>query len=116
MARGISYFRNDSEDLSSPIHGYCQTLVSNELGRQWLLKTKFKSDEAVIDFMKSKTVSIIRRTTWRCGKLEKAIVQYLSKHRKATVGDMLQHLETNENARVHDALKRLEKRNILKIV
>lgn len=69
-------------------------------------------------------VVLIRNTTWRCGKLEKSIVRHLHKRNenfgKATVsvGDMMQNLNfTGEKkSEFLDALKRLEKRNIVKLM
>jgi hypothetical protein len=69
-------------------------------------------------------VVLIRNTTWRCGKLEKSIVRHLHKRNenfgKATVsvGDIMQNLNfTGEKkSEFLDALKRLEKRNIVKLM
>jgi hypothetical protein len=69
-------------------------------------------------------VVLIRNTTWRCGKLEKSIVKHLHKRNenfgKATVsvGDIMQNLNfTGEKkSEFLDALKRLEKRNIVKLM
>ena len=69
-------------------------------------------------------VVLIRNTTWRCGKLEKAIVKHLHKKREnlgrkgVSVPDMMQNLEfTGEKKNEFlDALRRLEKRNIIKLM
>jgi len=69
-------------------------------------------------------VVLIRNTTWRCGKLEKAIVRHLHK-RHANFGkpgipikDIMQNLNLAEKKKDEclDAIKRLEKRNIVKIL
>jgi hypothetical protein len=69
-------------------------------------------------------VILIRNTTWRCGKLEKSIVRHLHKRNEnfgkatASVGDIMQNLNfTGEKkSEFLDALKRLEKRNIVKLM
>jgi hypothetical protein len=69
-------------------------------------------------------VVLIRNTTWRCGKLEKSIVQHLYK-RHANFGkpsmpmrDIMQNLNLTGKKKDEclDAIKRLEKRNIVKIL
>jgi hypothetical protein len=70
-------------------------------------------------------IVLIRNTTWRCGKLERLIVNHLL-HRK-TVGfgksemplnEMLQNfsLTGKKKNEFLDALKRLERRNIIRIL
>ena len=69
-------------------------------------------------------VVLIRNTTWRCGKLEKAIVRHLHKKREnlgrkgVSVPDMMQNLNfTGEKKNEFlDALRRLEKRNIIRLM
>jgi hypothetical protein len=69
-------------------------------------------------------VVLIRNTTWRCGKVEKSIVQHLYKrHRNfgkagESVRDIMQHLNFSgaKKDECIDAIKRLEKRNIVKIM
>ena len=69
-------------------------------------------------------VVLIRNTTWRCGKVEKSIVQHLyKKHRNfgksgASVRDIMQNLNFTGSRKDEciDAIKRLEKRNIVKIL
>ncbi|MEM3703427.1 MAG: hypothetical protein QXX79_03275 [Candidatus Bathyarchaeia archaeon] len=69
-------------------------------------------------------VVLIRNTTWRCGKLERLIVKHL--HRE-TIGFgrsgtpltvMLQNFKLTGKKRNEfmDAIKRLERRNIVKIL
>jgi len=68
-------------------------------------------------------VVLIRNTTWRCGKLEKSIVNHLYKKNKnfgktdVSVGDIIQNLDLKGQRKDEclDALKRLEKRNIVKL-
>jgi len=69
-------------------------------------------------------IVLLRNTTWRCGKLERLIVRSLL-HRK-TVGfgksemslnEMLQNFKVTGKKKNEflDALKRLERRNIIRI-
>jgi len=69
-------------------------------------------------------VVLIRNTTWRCGKLERVIVKHLYK-RNANFGkpempikDMLQNFELTGKKKNEflDALRRLERRNIIRIL
>jgi hypothetical protein len=68
-------------------------------------------------------VVLIRNTTWRCGKLEKSIVQHLYKRHQnfgkaeVSVGDIMLNLNITGEKKDEclDALRRLEKRNIVKI-
>jgi hypothetical protein len=68
-------------------------------------------------------VVLIRNTTWRCGKLERVIVRNLWR-RNASFGphgmpirDMIQSfkLTGKKKSEFLDALKRLERRNIVRI-
>jgi hypothetical protein len=69
-------------------------------------------------------VVLIRNTTWRCGKVEKSIVHHLYKrHRNfgrpgVSIRDIMQNLNLvgEKKDECIDALKRLEKRNIVKIM
>jgi len=68
-------------------------------------------------------VVLIRHTTWRCGKLEKSIVHHLHKRHEnfggkdMSIGDIMQKLNLagKKKGELLDALKRLEKRNIVKL-
>lgn len=69
-------------------------------------------------------VVLIRNTTWRCGKVEKSIVKHLYKRHKnygkpgVSIKDIMQNLKlagTRKDECI-DAIKRLEKRNIVKIL
>ena len=69
-------------------------------------------------------VVLIRNTTWRCGKVEKSIVRHLYKRNinfgkpGTSIRDIMQNLNfVGENKdECIDALKRLEKRNIVKMM
>ncbi|MEM2994759.1 MAG: hypothetical protein QXI91_01915 [Candidatus Bathyarchaeia archaeon] len=69
-------------------------------------------------------VVLIRNTTWRCGKLERSIVKYLHKKSEGfgkpetSINDMLQNFRVTGKKRNDflDALKRLERRNIIRIL
>jgi hypothetical protein len=68
-------------------------------------------------------VVLIRNTTWRCGKLEKSIVHHLYKRHQnfgkteVSVRDIMLNLNITGEKKDEclDALRRLEKRNIVKI-
>ncbi|MCW4017719.1 MAG: hypothetical protein NWF00_03435 [Candidatus Bathyarchaeota archaeon] len=69
-------------------------------------------------------VVLIRNTTWRCGKLERSIVKHLHKRHEnfgkceMSVKDMMYNLNFAGEKRNEflDALRRLEKRNIVKLM
>jgi transcription initiation factor TFIIIB Brf1 subunit/transcription initiation factor TFIIB len=69
-------------------------------------------------------VVLIRNTTWRCGKVEKSIVRHLYKrHRNfgkpgVSIREIMQNLNLTGTKKDEciDAIKRLEKRNIVKIM
>ncbi len=69
-------------------------------------------------------VILLRNTTWRCGKLEKSIVQHLHKRNEAlgNPGVSIKEIVSNLNVlgakkdECIDALHRLEKRNIVRII
>jgi hypothetical protein len=69
-------------------------------------------------------VVLIRNTTWRCGRLEKTIVKHLHKKHEnlgkkgVPVSDMMHNLDlTGEKKNEFlDALRRLEKRNIVRLL
>jgi hypothetical protein len=65
----------------------------------------------------------IRYTTWKCGRVERLVVNYLRAqfqkrgHAQTPVNDMLQHfkLRGKQKNEFLDALRRLEKRHIIQI-
>ncbi len=67
---------------------------------------------------------LIRNTTWRCGKLEKSIVKHLHKKNEnfgkkgVPVSAMMQNLDLagEKKNEFLDALRRLEKRNIVRLL
>ena len=69
-------------------------------------------------------VILIRNTTWRCGKVEKSIVRHLYKRHKnygkpgVSMRDIMQNLKLTGTRKDEciDAIKRLEKRNIVRIM
>jgi len=82
---------------------------------------EFKTNETTI----VKTIVVLlRNTTWRCGKLERAIVTHLRNRRqnfgrsKVSVIDIMHHLNIKGEKKEEciDAIKRLEKRNIVRIL
>jgi hypothetical protein len=69
-------------------------------------------------------VVLIRNTTWRCGKLEKSIVRHLYKRHEnfgrpgVSIRDIMQNLNLagEKKDECLDAIKRLERRNIVKLL
>ena len=69
-------------------------------------------------------VILIRNTTWKCGKLERLIVGYLNRKTKGLgkpqmmVDDMICNFELTGKKKNEflDALRRLERRNIVRIL
>ena len=69
-------------------------------------------------------VVLIRNTTWRCGKLERLIVKHLYKRNagfgkpEMPIKDMLHNFKLTGKKKNEflDALRRLERRNIIRIL
>ena len=69
-------------------------------------------------------VILIRNTTWRCGRLERVIVRNLYRRNSdlgnpgMSVKEMIQRFTLNGGKRSEllDAIKRLERRNIVRIL
>gem|GEM_PF-1636943 len=69
-------------------------------------------------------VVLLRDTTWKCGVAERLIVNYLRRQfqrcgcTRSSVNDMLEHFRLNgkQHHRFLDAMERLERRGIIKIV
>jgi len=66
---------------------------------------------------------LLRNTTWKCGKIERLVVNYLQRRHQrcgsaqTPVKDMMQHFELSgkQKSEFLEAIRRLEKRNIIKI-
>ena len=69
-------------------------------------------------------VVLLRNTTWKCGKVERLIVNYLRRqlqrcgYTQSSIKDMLEHFRLNEKQELRflKAMERLERRCIIKIV
>ena len=69
-------------------------------------------------------IVLLRNTTWRCGKLERLIVKHLYKRNagfgkpEMPVKDMLQNFQLTGKKKNEflDAIRRLERRNIVRIL
>lgn len=69
-------------------------------------------------------VVLLRNTTWRCGKLERLIVKYLHREKVGLgkmgtpLADIVQSFKLSGKRKNEflDAIKRLERRNIIKIL
>ena len=66
---------------------------------------------------------LLRNTTWKCGKIEKSIVSYLNEklrgrsRKRVKVKDLIRHfrLQGGKRNEFMDAMRRLERRRIIKI-
>ena len=67
--------------------------------------------------------TLIRNTTWKCGKIERRVVTYLQRKRQrcgfaqTPVKDIIQYFKVSgkQKSEFLEAMRRLEKRNIIKI-
>ena len=66
---------------------------------------------------------LLRNTTWKCGRIERLVVNYL-RHRlqrcgsaQTPVEDMMEHFQLSgkQKSEFFEAIRRLEKRNIIRI-
>ncbi len=66
---------------------------------------------------------LLRNTTWKCGRVERLVVNYLRDQLRkfgrphSPIKDMLQHfkLKGKQKSEFFDAIRRLERRRIIKI-
>lgn len=66
---------------------------------------------------------LLRNTTWKCGRVERLVVKYMQQkiqrcgRARTPIKEMLQHfkLSGKQKSEFLDAIKRLEKRRIIKI-
>ena len=73
--------------------------------------------------MLSSIATLLRNTTWKCGKIERLVVHYLQRRLQRSgsahipVKDIMQHFEVSgkQKSEFLEAMRRLEKRNIIKI-
>jgi len=73
--------------------------------------------------MVSALAVLLRNTTWKCGRVERLVVTYLRDQirkfgrARTPITDMLQHFKFKgkQKSEFFDAIKRLEKRRIIKI-
>ncbi len=67
---------------------------------------------------------LLRNTTWKCGRVERLVVGYLRQkigrrgHSQSSIKEMLQHFKLSGKQKTEflDAMRRLEKRGIIKIL
>jgi len=93
-----------------------EILIVNSLDRKKKKGVKKRFGRAI--------VVLIRNTTWRCGKLERLIVTRLHKETAKLgkpgmpINDMLQNFDLSGKKKNEflDAIKRLERRNIVRIL
>lgn len=70
------------------------------------------------------TVILLRRTTWKCGKVERVVINFLQKrsHKsgqtQSPVKEIVEHFESQNmhQNQLFEAMERLEKRNIIRVV
>jgi hypothetical protein len=70
------------------------------------------------------TVILLRRTTWKCGKVERVVINFLQKKSKqpgqiqSPVKEIMEHFESQnmQQSQLFEAMERLEKRNIIRVV
>jgi hypothetical protein len=77
-----------------------------EVGKQTMLET---------------TIVLLRNTTWKCGRVERLVVNYLRKQLKrgeCQVKDVLEYFRYKkiQNYQFFESIERLEKRHIIKLV
>jgi hypothetical protein len=90
------------------------------MGRMGVLSRRQAKEQTFVRTI----VILIRNTTWRCGKLERLIVKHLHKRHQnlgkseTLVNDMIHKMNLNGEKRNEflDALRRLEKRNIVRLM
>ena len=66
---------------------------------------------------------LLRNTTWKCGRVERLVVEYLGTHLRrqgtpwSSIKDMILYfkLKGKQKSEFFDALRRLERRRIIKI-
>jgi len=93
---------------------------SLKVGANVVLSKRQTNEQALVRTL----VILIRNTTWRCGKLERSIVKHLHKRHEnfgkseMSVKDMMHTLNLAGEKRNEflDALRRLEKRNIVRLL
>jgi hypothetical protein len=103
---------------------WTQTLKNNDAFTTHGVKGDLPERHMPEQTLVKQLVVLIRNTTWRCGKLEKSIVKHLHKKNEnfgkkgVPVSDMMQNLDfTGEKKNEFlDALRRLEKRNIVRLL
>ena len=69
-------------------------------------------------------VVLLRNTTWKCGSVERLVVDYLRGRKQngdfshSSVKHMFEHFDVDEtqHQRFFDAIERLEKRGIIKVI
>ena len=74
--------------------------------------------------MPEATIVLLRNTTWKCGRIERLVVNYLLRQQnhgggnQSKVKDILEHFKPRKirNYQVFEAIWRLEKRFIVEVV
>ena len=81
----------------------------------------FKNIECV--WLKNmKVIRLLKKSTWRCGKLQRNIVNFIIKKsqqpivRPTTYEDIYRNIPATSHDEINDALKRLQARAIIAII
>jgi hypothetical protein len=96
-----------------------QKIIDREKKKTSMEKSKLRAHR-----MRRATTILLRNTTWKCGRVESLVVDYLQRqvrrcgHAQTYVKDMLEHfkLKGKQQNEFFEALERLERRRIIKIV
>jgi len=94
-------------------------LVSRRRGEKTLVKRRGIEAQKTL----SSIATLLRNTTWKCGKIERLVVDYLQRRHQrcgatqTPVNEIMQHFEVSgkQKSEFLEAMRRLEKRNIIRI-
>jgi hypothetical protein len=96
----------------------------NQLYRQYLVKNVIQTAGRGTQNVFETGVILLRNTTWKCGKVERLIINYLRTHLRhpkrsnPSMQEMLEHFisKGKKDTQVLDAVDRLENRRIIKLI
>jgi len=98
---------------------HCKQILSITFGVKILVRKSRKEAQRMITAI----AVLLRSTTWKCGRTERLVVNYLLRkiqkcgRAQTPIKEMLQHfkLSGKQKSEFLEALKRLEKRHIIRI-
>jgi len=96
----------------------------NQLYRDYLVKNVIQTAGRGTQNVFETGVVLLRNTTWKCGRVERLIINYLRSHiqhrrrNNLSMKEMLEHFisKGKKDTQVLDAVDRLENRRIIKLV